>query len=184
MTNRVSTPLTYQNLRSLRKPENVLGILTDASSDEHFKFYRANQIMRSSTKEGRSFDQGLAISGGAIAGYYFRRATPKMQFETDLGFERKGYTCGLKIYSNDTCDGSCSGLSYRGAIVFPRTQLSQGVMELFELIKEQSESGIVRELTAEELAQVQRLVVEDLRNQRHTKKARIRGMELDAVYGM
>jgi hypothetical protein len=57
-------------------------------------------------------------------------------------------------------------------------------MELFELIKEQSESGIVRELTAEELAQVQRLVVEDLRNQRHTKKARIRGMELDAVYGM
>lgn len=184
MANKVSTPLTYKNLRSLRKPENILGILTDDFSDEHFEFYHANQIMLSSSKEGKSFEQGLAIQGGAMAGYYFRRAFPHMDFDPDMGFKRKGYVIGLRVYSNDTCSGSCSGLDYSGAIVFPRDQLSRGVGELFHLIREQSQSGIVKELTAKELAQVQRLIVEDLRTEKHTKRARIRGMELDAIHGM
>lgn len=180
----VSTHLTYKNLRSLRKPENILGILTDDFSDEHFEFYHANQIMLSSSKAGKTFEQGLNIRGGAMAGYYFRRALPEYCFCGDLEFPRKGYDIALRVYSNDTCDGSCYGLDYGGAIVFPRSQLSRGVGELFDLIRKQSETGIIKELTPEELAKVQKLIVEDLRTQKHTKKARIRGMELDAMHGM
>lgn len=184
MANKVSTRLTYKNFKSLRKAENILGILTDDFSDEHFQFYHANQIMSSSTKEGQSSSQGLDIGGGAIAGYYFRRAPSHRDFSDDLEFQRKKYNIALIVYSNDTCDQSGYGLSYTGAIVFPRTQLSQGVMELFELIKEQSQSGIVKELTAQELVKAQDLIVEDLETLKHTEKARIRGMELDALHGM
>ena len=181
---RVSSPLTYKNLRSLRKPENILGILTDDFSDEHFEFYHADQMMLNSIRAGKSFTEGLNIRGGAIAGYYFRRASPDMDFEPDLGFKRKGYVLGLRVYSNDTCEGSSAGLDYDGAIVFPRDKLSEGVAELFELIRKQSESGIVKELTSQELAKVQRLVVEDLMTEKYTKRARIRGMELDVIHGM
>ena len=184
MPNKVSTSLTYQNLSQLRKPENILGILTDDFSDEHFEFYYANQMMLNSTKAGKDFTQGLNIRGGAIAGYYFRRAFPHMDFDPDLGFKRRKYTIGLRVYSNDTCDGSSAGLDYDGAIVFPRDQLSQGVSELFDLIREQSDSGIVKELTSKELAKVRKLIVEDLMTQKHTDMARTRGMELDAIHGM
>ena len=184
MANKVSTPLTYQNLRSLRKPENILGMLTDDFSDEHFMFYHANQIMLSSSRGGKTFEQGLALRGGAIAGYYFRRAFPHMDFTGNLEFPREKYNLALRVYSNDTCITSSSGLDYDGAIVFPKKQLSKGVGELFDLIREQSQSGIVKELTPEELARVQRLIVEDLRTQKHIKEAIIRGMELDAIHKM
>ena len=164
-------------------------MLTGDFSDEHFMFYPAQSIMvRASSPNKKTCKNGLAglaIRGGAIGGYYFRRVFPHRDlFTSDIDFEREGYNIGLKVYSNDTCIESSYGLSYDGAIVFPRNQMTKGVRELFDLIREQSESGILKELTAEELKQAARLVVEDLKTGRHTRKARKEGMEMDVLYGL
>ena len=184
MENRVSTQLTYENLMLHRNKGELLGIMTDDFSNEHFEVYTAPCILLSSTKHGKTYEEGLNIKGGALGGYYFRALSSCSDFDSDLLFPKDGYDIAFRVYSNDTIKGLSLGLSYDGAIVFQRRDLEQGIFDLFDTIKEKSRSGIIKELTSEELSKVQRLIVEDINTGKYTRKAIKRGMDLDALHGL
>lgn len=182
---RVSTPLTKENMDSLKDGKNILGIVSGDFDGEEIKFYNSRYMK---VCDFGDYEKGkdLALeNAGAMGSYYVRkRKALDINWSTGLVFPRGEEIIKFVVYSNDVLTHSVYGLEFDNGIVFPDKYLGEGVKDLFDLTKERYPEGLFVRLSDEELFLAEKLVIEDLRTGKYTKRSLDEGVQLDQMFGM